>query len=166
MLDKIKDRFEKVIDKIKKFDLSKETLLYILLGTKGCIEIFVTFMILFRVQVGVFIKNTGLWFTGGNLFIGFVNLIIFMCICIILGQFLLKEVEESLEKKVNLSTVIDLSLLTISFVGAIINVLAHKHMFITAITKATTVSVGAAVFFAILNAIALIIYKKVSERLS
>jgi hypothetical protein len=89
-----------------------------------------------------------------------------MCICIILGQFLLKEVEEYLESKVNLSTVIDLSLLTVGFVGAIINVMAHKHMFITAITKATSVSVGAAVFFTILNAIIVIAYKKISERLA
>ena len=78
---------------------------------------------------------------------------------------MLKEVEEPLEKKVNLSIIIDLALLTIGFVGAIINVLAHNHMFITALTKSLVVSVGAAIFFAFLNAVALIIYKKVSERL-
>lgn len=154
-----------LVEKIRNFELTKEKLLYALLGTKGIIEVVIALMILFKVQVGVFIKHIGTWFTGGSVFIGFVNLIIFMCICIILGQFMLKEVEEPLEKKVNLSTTIDLSLLAISFVGAIINVLAHKHMFIIALTKATVVSVGAAIFFAILNAVALIIYKKVSERL-
>ena len=155
-----------MLNRIKEFNLNKDSFLYILLGIKSFIEIIVTLMILFKVQVGVFIRNIGVWFTGGNLFIGIVNLIIFMCISIILGQFMLKAVNEYAKKKVNLSTILDLVFITIGFVGAIINVLIHKQEIFVAITKATIVSVGAAVFFAILNAIILITYKKVSERLS
>lgn len=148
-----------------KFDLTKTNLLYALLGSKLFIEIIITLNIIMRAKAGVLIYRLGNWFSGENLFIAFVNLIIMACVLIILGQLLLKKVAPEFESLVNKSTIADLSLLGFAFVVGIIKLISTHMELYYAFIKILKVSLGASVVFVILAGIVLLVYKFLGERL-
>lgn len=149
---------------LKNFNLNKTNLFFTLLGMKTIFELAIFFKLISKANTTPFVHNMGSWFCGENIFIGIVNFIIMACVIIILRQFFINEIDKSLILWVKRSSYVDLMLLFVGPLLGIISLVGHKVELYYAFIRILIEAVGVAVFYVMLSAIALILYKYVVKR--